>query len=377
MANISTGVLTVNLSDVTMATNTSHVTMPYPFSWSEILEINAPAALAVDRVISPIWYVLGIIGNPISTRIWLGRKMRKSNSSAIYLGTLAVVHFIFLFFHLFLELHLAWNVSTINHPGMCELFNFLYITPQYFAPFLVLSFTVERYIAVCHPFYKEKFCTVSRAVWVCVGLFILSVILGSLQAYIWTYNWGIERCEIRNGAVHFYSYWTWVTEILIFGIVPVVMLIFNVLVIKEIRRLTTQGAISMPGQSSASSPASTVTLLSVSFYYICTLLPATIVYSLQSAIPTGSESIPPHLWSTDPAWNSYFTYITVRKVVEEICLSNYASYIIIYYITGPYFRRRVNEMMHMDKCTSLVKKSPSQTLQSTHLSEYTLVQSIT
>jgi hypothetical protein len=340
-------------------------------SFSQFMEKHAPMALAIDRAISPIWYVIGVIGNPIATRIWLDRKVRKNNSSAIYLGTLAVVHFFFLFFHLLLELHLAYNVSTINHAIMCEVFNFLYMTLQYYAPLLMLGFTVERYIAVCHPFIKERFCTVSRAVKVCVGLAVLAVLLGSLQIYIWTYYEETAQCGIRPMAAEFYEVWTWVSEMLLFVLVPLTMLVFNVLVIREIRRLTSQGpAVSQGGGGSTS----TVTLLTVSFYYICTLLPATIVYSMQSMIHHGDMTLPPEEWATDPTWKSYFTYLTIRKVIEELCLSNYSSYIVIYYITGPHFRRKVNQLFHLDKCCKLIhKSSKSQHSNAEMVTEYTRV----
>lgn len=324
-----------------------------PLSTAEAFRIAAPTAMMIDRIITPIWYLIGVIGNPITMKIWLSRRMRQSNSSAIYIGSIAVVHFVFIWLHLLMELHIAWGVSTYNKPTLCEIFNFLYIIPQYLAPLLILGFTTERYIAVCLPFKKEKYCTVRRACIVVACLTAFSVILGSVQAYIWTFNEERQLCYYRKGAKPFYVVWTWVSEMLIFAVVPLAVLIFNILVIREIKNLTKRSSFRMHRDSTSrgsSNQTSTVTLLSVSFYLICTLLPATIVYTMQSLIKTGEHTIPTEKWPEDPQWQIYLTYFTIRKVVEEVCFSNYACYVFIYYITGSYFRTEVHKILCFRLC---------------------------
>ena len=59
------------------------------------------------------------------------RKVCKTNSSAVYFGSLAIVETIFLFMHIIYELQAAWGVNTYQGPIKCEIFNFLLITPQY------------------------------------------------------------------------------------------------------------------------------------------------------------------------------------------------------------------------------------------------------
>ena len=335
-----------NITDLLNETITHAPPQTVP-STVEAFLIAAPSAVLIDRIITPIWYTIGVIGNPVTMKIWLSKRMRENNSSAIYLGSIAIVQFLFIVLHFFLELHLAWDIPTYNKPTVCEIFNFLYITPQYLSPLLILGFTVERYIAVCHPFRKEKFCTVRRAIIVVCILTGLCLCLGSVQAYIWTYNKERNVCFYRPGARAFYDVWTWVSEMVIFAFVPLLVLVFNLLVIREIKQLTRRATFRMYKGSqcqSSFSQTSTVTLLSVSFYLICTLLPATIVYTLQSRIPIGDHKLKPEQWPHDPQWQTYITYYTIRKAVEEMCFSNYACYVFIYYITGAYFRKEVHKM---------------------------------
>lgn len=334
------------------------------YSFQQILEIVAPQVILIDRIISPIWYIIGLFGNPVSARVWLSKKMRKTNSSAVYFGSVAIVQTIFLLFHIIIELELAWGVNTYHTIFLCEAVNFLFISLQYLVPMLILGFTVERYIAVCHPFAKEKYCTVTRAKIVICCMAVVAVAIGSVQIYIWSYS-DMYGCTTL-ASLKFNTVWTWITEMVIFGAIPIACLIINILVIVEIKRLALQSA--ARGQGQSSNAASTTTLLAVSFFFIFTLLPATIVYALQNVIEQGNPMLPLSEWPSDPIWSEYFTYLTIRKLIEEICLSNYAVNFIIYYSTGPYFRREVKSILGIRK---LVKRRAI----ANKTSEYSLVTS--
>ncbi|PVD19316.1 hypothetical protein C0Q70_19803 [Pomacea canaliculata] len=115
-----------------------------------------------------------------------------------------------------------------------------------------------------------------------------------------------------------------------FGVAPLAALVFNILVIREIRTLTTRGPASVHGPGSGpvagQNQASTSTLLYVSFYLICTWLPATLVYSLEREFPMQHPN--------------HYTYYTVRKICEEVTISNSACYFFIYYVTGKALQRQ-------------------------------------
>ena len=307
----------------------------------------------IDRVVTPFFYIIGFPSNPLSAYIWLNRKTRANNSSAIYLGALSISHCVFLLFHVLQELRYAWNITTYDGYVSCQIFNMFFLIPQYLAPLLVLSFTVERYIAICHPFAKERYCTVRRAVLVVSCLLVLCVLLSCPQAYFWTYDENYQVCnhrpEVQNSSIP--EIWTWFSELTIFGVAPLAALVFNILVIREIRSLTSSGPAAMGG-GGGGSQASTVTLLSVSFYLICTWLPYTIVYSLSKRYPIGSLP-PPENIDEDPTWQRHFIYKTVMVIVTEITLSNSACYFFIYYATGKHFRLSVHSLLVPEKCARM------------------------
>lgn len=326
----------------------------HQFTITEVLLHFQPASVYTDRIVSPIWYGIGLIGNPISAIVWLGRKSRK-NSSAIYLGILAIVHTMNLITHFSLnELTYTWDIPTNKNHGLCEALNVLAIVPQYLAPLLVLGFTIERYIAVCHPFAKGTFCTVRRAIIVSASLTLLSCVIAAVQSCLWKYYPQYNTCLQNPQMENFQTIWTATTEILFFLVVPLCVLLFDVLVIREIKRITSQGpAITSTGGNQAT----TVTLLAVSFYFIFTLLPSSVVYAIQNEIPVGNVQnlISFESMASDSLWMKYFKYMAIRKVVEEICLSNSACYVFIYYATGQYFRKQVHSMF----CRRLARSDPA------------------
>ncbi|KAK2168211.1 hypothetical protein LSH36_19g04006 [Paralvinella palmiformis] len=323
------------------------------YSWPELLMLHRPAAILVDRSLTPIFYAIGITGNSLSAKIWLERPMRRNNSSAVYLATLSITDLFFLLLHIILELNYAWGIQTLDYPGLCEGYFLVYFVATYLSPILVLAFTIERYIAVCHPFQKERFCTTRRAFKVVVVLVTFSVLLSCIQAYLWSYDAATGRCEIRRevvrgGEYSLWSIWTWVSEILSFFVVPFLILVFNVLVLREVRRLSQAGCTMLPGQTGSGSAATTAMLLSVSFYVILTTIPASVVYSLQ--IQDGDPYLSDEQIRNDPVWQRYFDFLTVRKVVEEICLSHYACNIVLYMITGTQFRKAFAETFSNFRC---------------------------
>lgn len=371
---------------------------------NEIMELYCSGAILIDRVVTPIWYLIGIIGNIISAKIWLERRMRRNNSSAIYLAALSINDTLFLLLHMVQELKYAWFMRTVDYPVVCGAYALVYLVTNYLAPALVLGFTVERFIAVCYPYQKMRYCTANRATKVVIGLVCGCFLLGGIQPYFWEYDPIKRECTISSDYVRYWANWSWATEMIIFLVVPVVILIINILVMLEVRRISgplegqslsfhesfrfnftnshhhhsnKSPSISADSHHSAMSRRGTVNsastvqrnhcvattnamLLSVSFYVIFTTLPATVVYVLIYAFDEGDMSLPVDQIPNDPVWTKHFVYIMIRKIVDEICLSHYACNFFLFTITGKMFRE---SFMSLVRCGS--KSASSKSEQST------------
>lgn len=318
------------------------------YTWTEFLEVHGQMALCIDRVVTPIWYVIGFTGNLFSAVIWFQRRMRTNNSSAVYLAALSISDLVFLLLHPLQELQYAWSLPVLKFPVLCEIYFVLYLFSQYLSPTLVLGFTAERYIAVCHPFRKKSLCRTGRAVKVVVATVITCFLFSSVHAYFWTYDSQTRECQVRadvisHGNPSLWSVWTWTSEMVIFLAVPMTILTLNLLVIRELHTLSKKER-KTPDLSGSACAATTAMLLSVSFYVIVTSLPATFVYVLETTFPLGELNISDAEIKTDPTWKRYFVYLTTRKIVEEFCLSHYACNVFLFLITGRQFRQSFTQM---------------------------------
>lgn len=339
---------------------------PLP-SLTELYEINRPSITIIDRYVTPVWYVIGFPGNLLSFLVWIQPRMRPS--SGCYLAALAASDFLFLVLHLLFELQSAWNVMLLSFPVLCETFPVFFLASQHLSPLLVLGFTVERYISVCHPFQRERYCNSRRTVAIIVVLSFASLSIHLVQAYFWQYDPVSVDCSVRaevtaNDSGSIWSVWSWVTELLVFGVVPMTILCLNVLVIHEARKLSANEDKLLcrqmrrrNGFHKTSAPsATTVMLLAVSFNLIATTLPATVAYAIYYSFPSGrTENITVEEVSTDPQWQRHFSYWNARTIIQEVCMWHYAGNFCIYVLTGRIFRKELLRLIK--KWTGLCPKT--------------------
>lgn len=315
-----------------------------------------PEVIIVDRYVTIFIYCIGFPGNILSFIIWVQKRMR--HSSGCYLAALALDDFIFLTLHVVLELHMVWGSRPLNTPFVCQVFPIVFLAAQYLGPLLVLGFTTERYISICHPFRREKYCTVRRAK-IVIGVLVASAVsLSSVQGYFYTthsFN-GTHECGPRpavsvGGSLSLWVLWNLSIEILTFLVVPLAVLVLNIRVILEMRRLSRMEQVTLHGHSQRTS-ATTVMLLAVSFYLIITTLPVTIAYSLFFEFDyTLTKGINDTL--RDPMFQRWVTYELVLTSIKEFGTTQYAFNIIFYVITGKIFRRELKRLFTKVLCGKL------------------------
>src|SRR6218665_868766 len=333
----------------------------------QLLPIFRPTSAIIDMYLTPLWYAIGFPGNLLAFLVWIQARMRPS--SGCYLAALALNDFIFLILHMCFELQNTWEVKTLYQPIWCEMFPIFYITAQHLSPLFVLGFTVERYISICHPFQRQRFCNTKRALIVIASLVCISLTLNSIHGYFWTFTKG--ECSIReeamlNGHRSLWSVWSWVTELLVFGVVPVAILILNILVLKELRRMSDRADSMMrppPPQSSqgrsqqgSAQSATTLTLLVVSFYLIFSTLPVTVCYAVYFTFPEGDKCVTDEMLAEDVTWQNHFSYWSARVVIQEIGMSHYVLNFYIYLLTGRLFRRELRILFMRVFCKESIRR---------------------
>ena len=104
-------------------------------------------------VVSCVALTLGIPGNILSAIVWLRGHVVSKNSSSVYLAALAIVDIIYPLFALIRSKYrcdVGWFCTS------CVAVTY---TAALLEPLLVLSFSVERLIAIRHPLQVCHTCT--------------------------------------------------------------------------------------------------------------------------------------------------------------------------------------------------------------------------
>lgn len=327
---------------------------------TQVLKEHRPQIIELSTYMPPIWWVIGIVGNVIALLVWLQPKMR--HSSGYYLAALALSDLFFLILNIIFEVNFTHDSAILDKPILCEWFAVSYLSLQYISPVLVLAFTVERYLSVCHPFRTVRLNQLSNSkvtILIILGLGFLCVSINSVQGYFWTTkHHGRDKpvCDLRADPVNngIWTYWTWTTEMLIFAAVPLTVLVLNILVIIEVSNISQLERRNMR-TNNIDRRSTTLMLLGVSFYQILTVLPVTTSYAMYSQFTPENVSCAPDDITTNSEWQAYLQYHSVRIVIEKVGMSHYAANFFIYMLTGKIFRKQLYEMVVIFCCKNRLR----------------------
>ena len=141
-------------------------------------------ARAMWIYISPVILVTGTIGN-ILALIVLRRSALKHSTSSLYLQFVSVADTCVLYFGLLaLWIKELWVDITTLHAVPCKLRNFLFYTSADVAVWLVVGFTLDRFIAVCMPLRRKILCTRKKAKF--CSVFLIALGIGKNAHLFWT-----------------------------------------------------------------------------------------------------------------------------------------------------------------------------------------------
>lgn len=237
---------------------------------------------------TPALVCVGTLGNCLSVCVFFRTKMRRSSSS-FYLAALAISDTGFL-----VSLLIAWlnmvGVGIFNRPGYCQFFVYLPTLCSFLSVWFVVSFTVERFVAVRYPLRRQSMCTVARAKTIIVFLTLLGLVLCSPVLWFSSPRLTSRNSTICNLAEDWES-WASVFNVadtvLTFVLPFTVIVVLNGLIVRSVWRLagirrtltssmrrTNYSASGGSSTASASQTKITKMLLIVSSAFLCFNLPA-------------------------------------------------------------------------------------------------------
>ena len=113
---------------------------------------------------------------------------------------------------------------------------------------------------------------------------------------------------------------------LVFMFVPLLILLFNVLIIREVKRHS-----DFDSSFKAIWQTTTFSLLVVSFYFIITTFPVSIVYAIRYYFMPSADSVIKDA-------NSLAKYLLAKTIIEEIGITHFACKFYLFLITERLFR---------------------------------------
>lgn len=187
----------------------------------------------------PIIVHLGLLGNCLSVCVFFGTKLRRASSS-IYLGALAISDSGFL-----VTIFIVWlntfDVHLFNKSGFCQFFVYFGSLCSFLSVWLVVAFTIERYVAVKYPLHRQSLCTVARAKIVITCLTVLALLLCSP---ILLFSGVREEpaknttlCDLVYGWESWANVYNGIDTVMTFAIPLTMLVIFNTLIARNIYKL--------------------------------------------------------------------------------------------------------------------------------------------
>nr|XP_012217676.1 PREDICTED: FMRFamide receptor-like [Linepithema humile] len=131
----------------------------------------------------PIFIILGLLGNCLSAIVLFRKKMRFFSSN-IYLGVLAMSDIVYLMILLINWLQIMDIKLITNYLYYLIFFkDFLFFFSEFLSVWLIVAFTIERFIVTKYPLLRRSWCTVKRAKIVVITLMGLAMLRSILYTF--------------------------------------------------------------------------------------------------------------------------------------------------------------------------------------------------
>lgn len=297
---------------------------------------------------TPVILIIGIFGNSLSLNVFLSKNMR-SLSASTYLAALSSADLLTLVFYVTVEwlrrglVHLSPDVrmTFLDFEGVCQIQLYLSYIFRFLSAWIVVAFTVERYIGVCHPLRRRNICTTSGTRRIIIGLIVFAcifVLYKPIMSGVQTPERRPPVCARKDD----YAFISFVFDSIFAGMITlvpfIIITVLNLLIIRKLFiRNKMQRECKVITEESIIRLEFTLILLAISFCFIAFNVPYFAVWFrnflhasyFQSSLST----------KTDVA--NYEYWQGVLRITRTIFYMNYCINFFLYSITGAYFRREV------------------------------------
>ncbi|XP_030576802.1 probable G-protein coupled receptor 139 [Archocentrus centrarchus] len=251
--------------------------------------------VTVQKIYYPLLCVMGIPANLFTFYMICFRNCGMSSTAIIYLSCLAIVDTCYLVWVILLDLTLTfWVLQPFWHSyPWCAILGFLQYGSLYSSSWIVVVFTIERFLVLRSTAAKQHFSQARVTKLTCIAIVLVSHLVSVPLAWInivtpvnFTVdgeNVTLPRCRYRNAT--YTTVIVWITSFLSGGIPIVLVIIFNYLIGYHLCRasklFTKEECRVIHGKSTRGMLRRTILLLgTVSVVFVVLSLPRFVTYCI-------------------------------------------------------------------------------------------------
>lgn len=301
--------------------------------------------------VSPIIFVFGLIGN-LLILIVMGRRKFHGSTTSVYLRIMALADMSVLVFGMLPEFLENSHVVTFKeiHPIACKLEKFIHYSTGDTAIWILVAFTIDRFVAVCFPLDKTEVCKPRRAKMYCLGLLLVACIKNA--HVFWTR--GLEHSKGENGTLVVksncgrptpeYKYFEkyvrpWIAFSLVTALPFIIILLCNICIIRTlIQAKKLHSSQQVQTNKEKTYMQMTVMCLSASFAFLLCIAPSIVIL------------IGKPYWAKE----RNRAYDIAKAVNNELVFVNHSINFVLYCITGERFRRELIGLCRKEKRKSFM-----------------------
>lgn len=284
----------------------------------------------------PFIFFAGLGGNTLIVAVMTRRRMQGS-STCVYLTLMAIADTMVLLTGMIPEWLEAARIVVLKelHQAACKLEKFLFYTSADTAVWFLVIFTIDRFIAVCYPLKKNKFCRSSRAKLSCAVVFGAAILKNVHVLFTRGAQYKVQgnrtsstlllisNCGKPSAACEYFEDFVrpWIAFVVVSLLPFCLILLCNVCIIRallSVRRLRAEHSI--VSTSDKSLIQMTAMCLSASFCFLVCITPSIL------------------LLIGKPYWKNAPFYEIAKVINNELVYVNHSINFFLYCVTGKRFR---------------------------------------